>query len=219
MADDRFQDFLRETARLYHPPPETPRKAIWSRIEKRRPPARSWVWWRDWRPRWLSWPLAAATVAAALALGLLLARGPSPGEEIARMEHRIRNTRSAMRDGTRERSVPRSTYRVAAAEYLTQAEMLLTEFRTGSGGSNASLADWARDLLGETRLLLDSPASEDPEVAGLLRDLELVLAQIAQLDDDPPSAERRGILAAVDDRALLMRIRFKLPAGTVSLGI
>ncbi|HEU4748765.1 MAG TPA: hypothetical protein VFS56_09720, partial [Gemmatimonadaceae bacterium] len=39
----------------------------------------------------------------------------------------------------------------------------------------------ASDLLVTTRLLMDSPAAQDPKLRGLLEDLELVLVQIARL--------------------------------------
>ena len=49
----------------------------------------------------------------------------------------------------------------------------------------------ARSLLGTNRLLLDSPVATDPRMRQLLEDLELVLAQIAQL-----SAEGRAFVVA-----------------------
>jgi hypothetical protein len=62
---------------------------------------------------------------------------------------------------------------------------------------------------------MDSPAGRDPGIASLLLDLELALAEVAQ--GRGPSLE--DFAAAESDRALLMRIRFKTPAVTVSLGI
>src|SRR6185436_5078132 len=75
-------------------------------------------------------------------------------------------------------------YRVAAAQYLTRTEALLTGFRAEARSPSvpaAQFATQARDLLATTRLMLDSPAAKDARLKSLLEDLELVLAQIAQL--------------------------------------
>jgi hypothetical protein len=78
-------------------------------------------------------------------------------------------------------------------------------------------ARWARDVLSSTRLLLDSPASRDPQLRALLADLELVLAQIVQLSGTPLQAgERELIERAMRDRDLLPRLRSAVPAGTTT---
>ena len=80
-------------------------------------------------------------------------------------------------------SVPRS-YRVAAARHLNRTEDFLTMFRVDARSDqleDVDLGPWARRLLTDTRLLLDSPAGDDAELRMLLGDLELVLAQIVQL--------------------------------------
>jgi len=79
--------------------------------------------------------------------------------------------------------VPRS-YRVAAARHLDRSEDFLTMFRVDARSDDLpeiDLEPWARRLLTDTRLLLDSPAGADAELRMLLGDLELVLAQIVQL--------------------------------------
>ena len=43
------------------------------------------------------------------------------------------------------------------------------------------MPEWAGGLLLQTRLLLDSPVADDPEMQELLEELELVLAQIVSL--------------------------------------
>ncbi|MBX6362306.1 MAG: hypothetical protein IRZ00_00430 [Gemmatimonadetes bacterium] len=87
MSEDRFEDFLRSAAReLYHPPPATPRDAIWERIRAAQahtaqgddaataPSLR--VDSRPTRPprgaRW--WTLRGLPLAAMLALGVALGR-------------------------------------------------------------------------------------------------------------------------------------------------
>jgi len=55
---------------------------------------------------------------------------------------------------------------------------------------DAQLGAWARQLLSNTRLLLDSPVANDPQRRPLLEDLELVLVQIVQLSPGSTSQDR-----------------------------
>jgi hypothetical protein len=115
-------------------------------------------------------------------------------------------------------------YHAAAIQTLAQAEALLTSYRRadevpGAQDQESMLqaARWARDVLSSTRLLLDSPASRDPQLRALLADLELVLAQIVQLSGTPLQAgERELIERAMRDRDLLPRLRSAVPAGTTT---
>jgi len=109
-----------------------------------------------------------------------------------------------------------ASYDVAAMQYLTRAEALLTAFRTNEGiQTSAPMNRWARDLLGDTRLLLDSPAAEDPRRRALLEDLEMVLAQIVQLPAES-SADRGLVQRSIERGAVLSRLRSTIPAGFLS---
>ena len=118
----------------------------------------------------------------------------------------------------------RTLYHAAAVQTLVQAEALLTTYRRADEVAGAhdqesmlQAARWARDVLSSTRLLLDSPASRDPQLRALLADLELVLAQIVQLSGTPLQAgERELIERAMHDRDLLPRLRSAVPAGTIT---
>jgi hypothetical protein len=105
---------------------------------------------------------------------------------------------------------------MAATQTLTQAEALLTAFRAPqqSRTDTRQLGTWGRQVLGSTRLLIDSPAGDDPQLRALLEDLELVLVQIIQLSGaqlDP--TDRALIQGALDHSDLLPRIRTAVPAG------
>jgi hypothetical protein len=105
-------------------------------------------------------------------------------------------------------------YRVAAAQYLSRTEALLTGFRTGARTAiDAQFTAQARDLLTTTRLMLDSPASQDPRLKTLLDDLELVLAQIAQLRLGGDAEGVRLINQGLEQRSVLLRLRTAIPAG------
>jgi hypothetical protein len=115
------------------------------------------------------------------------------------------------------------TYRAATLQHLMQAEVLLTSFRaeSQSGVVDTQVASWARDLLSTTRLLIDSPAAADPQLRRLLDDLEIVLAQIAQLPTQRARGERGEIDLideAVEQRDVIARLRTALPAGRRSSG-
>ena len=88
---------------------------------------------------------------------------------------------------SRTTSTPRfeggdQTYRVASDQHLSRAEALVAVVAaTSTDATMDSLtAKWARDILTNTRLLLDSPAGEDPVRRKLLEDLETVLVQLVQ---------------------------------------
>jgi hypothetical protein len=106
-------------------------------------------------------------------------------------------------------------YQVATIRHLSNAEALLTAFRTDSRDArmDAQLSTWARDLLSNTRLLLDSPAADDPQRARLLGDLELVLAQIVQLSPGAAAQDRELIEGSIRSGQVMTRLRSAIPAG------
>ncbi len=56
--------------------------------------------------------------------------------------------------------------------------------KSKSGRTDQQFAARAADLLTRTRLLIDSPAANDPAMRNLLEDLELVLAQVVRLQNN-----------------------------------
>ena len=108
-----------------------------------------------------------------------------------------------------------ATYQVASLRHLAETEALLTAFRTDSAGRamDPAVAKWSRDLLSNTRLLLDSPAARDPLRKHLLEDLELVLTQIVQLSNAPNANERDMVESTIRDGHVMTRLRTAIPAG------
>ena len=197
MTDDRFDERLRQAAQDYHRPPATPREQLWTRIAAARAARRRRVLVIRPLLRW------GAGIAAVLALGVAIGRwsatGPLPSTEVA---------------GTGERTST-FVYQLAAAQYLTRTEALLTGFRaeTRAGAPSAQFSVQARDLLCTTRLMLDSPAARDVRLKSLLEDLELVLAQIAQLPSSGGREDLQSINQGLDQRSVLLRLRTANPAG------
>lgn len=203
LPDEPLDPSLLAVARAYHPPPETPREAMWRAIQAKRRVERAR---RPAPRRWLTW---AAVAAALLALGVGLGRVTMP--------HPLPDDGPvAARAAGAAPQAAELAYRLATADHLGQSEAFLTRFRasvrTGAQEQLASAA--ARQLLADNRLLLDSPAARDRKTRLLLEDLELVLAEIAQLTADAPPDDRELIRSGLDRGGVLSRLRTVVPAGT-----
>src|SRR5881296_2614931 len=198
MTDDRFDERLRQAAQDYHRPPVTPREELWHRIAAARAARKRQVIVVRSTLRW------GVGIAAVLALGVAIGRwsarrGESPSSP-------------TVIAGSDQAST--LAYRVAAAQYLTRTEALLTGFRAESRSPSVPAPQFsrqARDLLATTRLMLDSPAGKDARLKGLLEDLELV--QIAQLPASGDREDVQSINQGLDQRSVLLRLRTANPAG------
>ena len=200
MTGDRFERLLRDAAQDYHRPPETPREEMWRRIVGARARRRQRMLVQR---RSLHWGLGiAAVLALGIGIGRWTARGPQ-GRGAETTAGRVTNEAGTL------------AYRVAAAQYLSRTEALLTGFRTEARPStpDAQFAAQARELLTTTRLMLDSPAARDGRLKALLEDLELVLAQIAQLPRAGDKEDVQLITQGLEERSVLLRLRTAIPAG------
>jgi hypothetical protein len=109
-----------------------------------------------------------------------------------------------------------SAYQLATMQHLSDAEALLTSFRARSPADqqmDVQLVSWARQLLSNTRLLLDSPVASDPQRRMLLEDLELVLVQIVQLSPASTPQDRELIEKTIQHDHVMTRLRTAIPAG------
>ena len=123
-------------------------------------------------------------------------------------------TRSAPEQGA---DAP-DAFDIVAARHLSRSEVFLTLFRDAlRGDETAELSPaTARQLLVRNRLLLDSPAAKDPRMRRLLEDLELVLAQIAQLPADEPSGDTDLIADGMEAGDVLTRLRSATSTGVAA---
>jgi hypothetical protein len=127
------------------------------------------------------------------------------------------------RSGGAPASRGNAAYAALTAEHLGRVEVLLTSYRAESerGEVDPQITSWAGDLLGTTRLLLDSPGASDAHVRRLLGDLEIVLTQITQLGAEQGS--RKDELQLIDQSLrshdVMTRIRGATPAGAGALPI
>jgi len=196
MTEERFEKFLHEALEDMDPVPPTPREEIWAAIQRERAAERF-----QRQPNYRVWARWGVGLAAMLAIGIGLGRIT-----------RDRNPRLATAPASgptvaAAAPVNRTAYKLAVNEYMTSADALLTAFRTEANGKMApEIAKQADELLARTRLLLDSPAADDPKVAALLSDLELIIAQIARLSA-PSTVEHEIITEIINKTAVLPRLR------------
>jgi len=213
MNEDRFDELMRDAAHTYRNPPEAPLDEMWAAIEAQGlgVGARSstgeaaafdaGVARRSFRvPRWAA---IAATLVIGVGLGrasTALHRGSAPASTAP-----VVKVASAHTD-----SVPASNpYELETSKYLGQTAALLIALPTEvkQGGANQQFVARAGDLLTTTRLLIDSPASNDPAMRNLLEDLELVLAQVVRLQNNHSRIELDLINRALEQRDVIPRLR------------
>jgi len=204
--DPKFDQWLKDaTAKSYHSPLPTPREEMWKRIEAARQNKRV----IELRP-WLRWALAAAAV---LVLGIGIGRWSANQSSVPTAP-----TASGNRVATEIDSLANVAYQVAATQYLSRTEALLTSFRADNRSVNtARLARQARDLLTTTQLMLDSPAADNPRLRSLLEDLELVLMQISLLNPVQDGHDRDLITQGMNQSNVLPKLRSAIPAGPVQV--
>jgi hypothetical protein len=204
MTDDELDQRIRAAARKYNEPPEAPREEMWARIaEARRAGAsrpaerreRRVIPLRRWR-----WAVLAAAAAVILAVGVGIGRVSVVPQETSWEGPSTKTT----------------AYHLAAQEHLGQSEAFLTLFRASvrQQGDYRLAAASARQLLATNRLLLDSPAAVDRRTRLLLEDLELVLAEIAQLSPSSRAEDLNLIREGIERGDVMPRLRTAVPAGS-----
>lgn len=202
MTDERFPKALKDMAERYNEPPSTPREEMWNQIQLLRQERREGQRWN--LARLSGWGVG---IAAALAIGVGIGRytGPEAG---------IEPDAVAATDPVDAANETTDIYRFAATQHLAQVEVFLTMFRVdaASGRSIDEASVSATDLLSTTRLYLDSPASENAQLRTLLEDIELVLAQIAQITR-PDRGELTLIDESIEQNGVLLRLQSAVGAG------
>ena len=206
--EEKWVEALRDLARDYNQPPMiVPRDAMYAAIvagQRGQRASRVLTFSRRFAP------LAAAAVVV-LAVGVTIGRWSVP-----RTPSSPTNSPTTATTTTTTTAVP-AAYAIATTQQLVQVQALLTQFNAADTKEDAHLAAWARDLLSNTRLLLDSPAGADPRRRQLLEDLELVLVQIAALSPDAAASDRAAITHTLDHAQVLPRIKAAIPTDQVGL--
>jgi hypothetical protein len=193
MDESRFDQLMRDAARTFRRPPEPPLEAMWAEIEREHFGSATGRRWRRWiRP--------ALGLAASLAIGVGIGRVTAPVAAVQPAPVTAVSTES-------DRVELSATFQAVTSRYLGQTAALLAALPlTSDRVADATLASRAADLLSTTRLLLDSPPADDPELRVLFEDLELVLAQVVWLPQSRSPDEIQLITDAIEQREVLMRL-------------
>lgn len=217
MQDHDFDNWLKKAARSYNEPPAPDVNGMWAEIEQQHfvlpstlpvliaqaSPTESRLGVRHthwWNQTWLR-------VAAALVIGVGVGRvSLSPAAPAVVASHVVPSSE------TRAVQPPvmlPALSAPAANKYLGETVALLASLQsdTRSARTDKQLIAGASDLLNTTRFLLDSPNSRNPNVRGLLEDLELVLVQIVQLSNDGTADDVNLIHQALEQRDVMPRLR------------
>jgi hypothetical protein len=210
MKEDRFDELMRDAAETYRRPPQPDLEAMWESIEREHFGASA----RDGDPgrrrgaRFIAKPWIA--IAATLVVGIGLGRASTKlgGASAAPAPAPVQVAAATPAPKTDSLTLAQP-YETETSRYLDQTAALLIALpaATRSGQMEAQLTTRAGDLLGRTRLLLDSPAAKDPEMRNLLEDLELVLAQVVRLQNGHSRTELDLINRALEQRDVLPRLR------------
>jgi hypothetical protein len=203
-TEEKFVDFVQRNAQDYNASGgDVPREAMWTAITAARAEARRAKAARR-RTIWVT-----AGMAATLAIGVALGR---MGRPEATPEASLASSADAGATGTggAGSAAGNATYDKATATHLVGAEAMLMSFTSATPRNLAdtSVTRWAKDLLVNTRLLLDSPAAADASRRRLLQDLERVLVQIVQQSPAESDADVRAHVERSMDRThMIMRLR------------
>jgi hypothetical protein len=214
MSEDRFEKLMRDAAETFHRPPEPPPiEEMWAEIEARAgfraaPTIESITPITAARRRGFripTWAAAAATLLIGIGIGRVsTARGydttVSPSKTVAHADSTVAPIGDTLLD---------RPYAIEASQYLGQTAALLTSLSSDAKTASADvqLSMRASDLLARTRLLMDSPAANEPAMRGLLEDLELVLAQVVRLRGTGTRTDLDIINRALEQRDVIPRLR------------
>lgn len=212
---NEWESMLDRIRNEYHTPTETPRDEMWRAIEAEMGSGETPVVdlaaeraRRKATPRWAGIGIAAAA-AAVLVLGVGIGRFTAPSTTAPDIvAEGIEPTPSA------------SAISLVAQAHLGRTESVLTMARADarSGRIDPLTAEWASELLTETRILIDTQADGTEPLAELLMDLELVLVQIVGAAEGESMEETLGrtelelALRSLDEGEVLPRLQAALPS-------
>jgi hypothetical protein len=215
--EERFEKLMRDARETFNRPPEpAPLDEMWAEIEARSgfraaptiesvTPVSPITAARRSGIRIPTWFAAAATLVIGIGIGRV---SSSAGHKTvaARVDSVAVASSAAASAGDTLFDRP---YAIEASQYLGQTAALLTSLSSDakSASNDNQLSMRASDLLSRTRLLMDSPAANDPAMHDLLDDLELVLAQVVRLRGTGTRTDLDIINRALEQRDVIPRLR------------
>ena len=205
MDENRFDEVLRDLPRSFNNPPKPPLDEMWRAIEDAHFNSPASIPRAGGTTSSAPWLAAAAALVIGVGIGHYVPLGKKPAPDTASTSASASS--QALPPGA-DTSAVADAYRDQTSRYLGQAAALLISLpaRDASAKTDASFAGKAADLLVTTRLLMDSPAAQDPRLRSLLEDLELVLVQIARLRGERNKGDMDLIHQAVEQGDVLSRL-------------
>ncbi|HEX4684323.1 MAG TPA: hypothetical protein VH277_16515 [Gemmatimonadaceae bacterium] len=206
MKEDRFEALMRDAAHTFRKPPEPDLDEMWSGIERAMDAEA--VQRRAAGSRWPRWTGTIGIIAATLVVGIGLGRISMTGRQAA-TPNRVATVQPVQPAPVASTAIA-SGFDVETSRYLGQTAALLIALPSEmhDGRTDEQFVGRASELLTRTRLLLDSPAANDPQMRNLLEDLELVLAQIVRLQDAHASRTELDLInRALQQRDVIPRLR------------
>ena len=206
MTDEQFEQLMRDAEQTYRPPPTPDFDAMWKTVASRVAEETSHT--NDGRgtarAKRAMWFRIAATLVVGIGLGrasVMVGHGQTAVAPAAAPN--VSATRVA-----RDTAMARP-YEVETSQYLGQTAALLVSLpsEVKAGRADQQFTARAGDLLMRTRLLMDSPAADDPAMRSLFDDLELVLAQVVRLQNNSNRLELDLINRALEQRDVIPRLR------------
>jgi hypothetical protein len=195
MNDENFERLMKDAAETYNRPPTAPLDEMWASIEsetfgtrlpvKRRYSLTSNPWLR---------------MAAVLVLGVAIGRGSMLFQKTAPAPA-VKATASAQENS--------DSYQLTTDRYLGQTMALLVDMpkQLQSGHADTAFIARANKSLATLRLLMDSPAANNPRLRSLFEDLELVLIQVVQMPRGGSATDATLIRQAMQQRDVMPRLR------------
>jgi hypothetical protein len=205
MKPEPFDELMRDAALTYNRPPDVvPLDQMWDEVARRTRMAQRY---RDAQPgrqrfrrraawaRGHPWLRTAAVLVVGLALGRASAALWRPAAD-------------EPAESAAAAAVP-PEYAPVTDRYLGQAVALLISLpgELPARRADSTFVAGARDLLLQTRLLLDSPAIADVVLRTLLEDLEVVLIQLVRLQEDPDQLKLELLHESLENSDVIPRLR------------
>jgi uncharacterized membrane-anchored protein YhcB (DUF1043 family) len=206
--DERFEAVMRDAKKTFRTPPVPDFDAMWNSIEAAHFGGATGTTHLRERPRTSRWPaMQWLAIAATLVVGVGIGRLSARFDHTAPTAQPVITAALPADAATRPDSGMARPYELETSQYLGQTAALLVSLPAEGRTSDPRFAEHASDLLTRTRLLMDSPAANDPSMRSLLDDLELVLMQVVRLQGNGSRTELDLINRALEQRDVIPRLR------------
>ena len=195
MTEDQFDRLMKNAAGHYNVPPvNPPLDDMWAAIETE-------TFGRHIAPKPSRLSLLSnpwLRMAAVLVVGVAIGRGSSV---MSRPAPATAPVAAAVTDA--------ASYDLTTERYLGQTVALLVGLpgQLQSGRADSTFIAKAGESLATLRLLMDSPAANEPRLRALFEDLELVLVQVVQMPKNGSTTDAKLIRQAMQERDVMPRLR------------